>query len=155
MPRKRDAHATTAARRVKTLISCAAMPELYRNDYMTVTETDGQVTLSWSREEPNDDHSVGTAKEVTKALDKALTDNPDAKVLVLVDLMVVKKTFPRATAAYTQWLVGHRSRIKAGAFATGSFILRTAVSGAMLIPGLTMKGFSNLDDARAFLKSKA
>jgi hypothetical protein len=132
------------------------MPELYRNDYMTVTETDGQVTLSWNREEPNDEHSVGTAKEVTKALDAALAAlKPDAKVLVLVDLMVVKKTFPRATAAYTQWLVGHRGRIKAGAFATGSFILRTAVSGAMLIPGLTMKGFSNLEDARAFLKSKA
>jgi hypothetical protein len=132
-----------------------AMPELYRNDYMTVTENDGQVTLSWSREEPNDEHSVGTAKEVTKALDGALAANPDAKVLVLVDLMVVKKTFPRATAAYTQWLIGHRARIKAGAFATGSFILRTAVGAAMIIPGLTMKGFSNLEDARAFLRSKA
>jgi len=131
------------------------MPELYRNDYMTVTETDGQVILSWSREEPNDEHSVGTAKEVSKALDKALADHPGQKFLVLVDLMVVKKTFPRATAAYTQWLLGHRAQIKAGAFATGSFILRTAVSAAMIIPGLTMKGFSSLDDAKAFLRSKA
>jgi hypothetical protein len=76
-------------------------------------------------------------------------------VLVLVDLMVVKKTFPRATAAYTQWLLGHRARIKAGAFATGSFMLRTAVSAAMLVPGLTMKGFSDLEDAKKFLRSKA
>jgi len=131
------------------------MPELYRNDYMTVTETDGQVTLSWTVEEPNDEHSVGTARAVTKALDKALADNPGIKVLVLVDLMVVKKTFPRATAAYTQWMLGHRAQIKAGAFATGSFILRAAVSSAMLIPGLTMKGFSSLEDAKKFLASKA
>ena len=130
------------------------MPELYRNDYMTVTETDGQVTLSWTREEPSDEHSVGTAKAVTAALDKALSENPGIKVLVLVDLMVVKKTFPRAIAAYTQWLLGHRAQIKAGAFATGSFILRTAVSGAVIIPGLTMKGFSSLEDARAFLRSR-
>ena len=131
------------------------MPELYRNDYMTVTETDGQVTLSWTREEPSDEHSVGTAKQVTAALDKALAENPGIKVLVLVDLRVVKKTFPRATATYTQWLLGHRAQVKAGAFATGSFILRTAVSASMIIPGITMKGFKNLDDARAFLKSKA
>ncbi|MGZ3417833.1 MAG: STAS/SEC14 domain-containing protein [Polyangiales bacterium] len=133
------------------------MPELYRNDYMTVTadEPKDWVILSWSREEPSDEHSVGTAKAVQVALDKALVDHPNTNVLVLVDLMVVKKTFPRATASYTQWLLSHRSRIKAGAFATGSFLLRTAVSAAMIVPGLTMKGFSDLDDAKKFLRSKA
>src|SRR4051794_18035770 len=133
------------------------MPELYRNDYMTVTADEPQdwVILSWSREEPSDEHSVGTAKAVTAALDKALVEHPGRKMFVLVDLMVVKKTFPRATAAYTQWLLGHRADIKAGAFATGSFLLRTGVSAAMIVPGLTMKGFSDLEDAKKFLRSKA
>jgi hypothetical protein len=133
--------------------SSRAMQELYRNDYMTVVEDNGWITLGWTREEPNDEHSVGTSKEVTKALD-ALLPQASGKYLILVDLMCVKKTFPRATAAYTQWLLSHRDRIKAGAFATGSFLLRAGVSAAMLIPGLTMKGFSKLEDAKAFLKSK-
>jgi hypothetical protein len=98
---------------------------------------------------------TGTIKADQAALDKALVEHPGKKVLVLVDLMVVKKTFPRATAAYTQWLLGHRSDIKAGAFATGSFLLRTGVSAAMIVPGLTMKGFSDLEDAKKFLRSKA
>lgn len=131
------------------------MPELYRNDYMTLVEADGQLTLSWSREEPNDEHALGTARAVTKALDDHMHHAQGKKFLVLVDLMVVGKTFPRATAAYTQWMLGHRDKIKAGAFATRSFLLRTAVSAAMIVPGLTMKGFSNLDDAGAFLKSRA
>ena len=130
------------------------MTELYRNDYMTVTEDAGWLTLAWTREEPSDEHSVVTAKAVTKALDAQL-DRAVGKYLVLVDLMVVKKTFPRATAAYTQWLLSHRDRVKAGAFATGAFILRTAVSASMIIPGVTMKGFSNLVDAKAYLRAKA
>lgn len=128
--------------------------ELYRNDYMTVTEDAGYLTLAWTREEPSDEHSVATAKAVAKALDSQL-ERAIGRYLVLVDLMVVKKTFPRATAAYTQWLLGHRDRVKAGAFATGAFFLRTAVSASMLIPGVTMKGFSNIEDAKAYLRSKA
>lgn len=131
------------------------MPELYRNDYMTVTADEGWVILSWSREEPSDEHSVETAKAVQKALEAEMGAHKGEKFLVLVDLTVVKKTFPRATAAYTQWLLGHRDQIKAGAFATKSFMLRTAVSAAMLVPGLTMKGFADLDEAKKFLRSKA
>lgn len=129
--------------------------ELYRNDYMTVREDDGYLILAWTKEEPSDEHSVGTAKHVTAALDKNMERAAGRKFLVLVDLMCVSKTFPRATAAYTQWLLGHRAQVKAGAFATGSFILRTAVSASMIIPGITMKGFKNLDDAKAYLQSKA
>ncbi len=129
--------------------------ELYRNDYMTVIHEAGHLILAWTREEPNDEHATATAKEVTKALDAESAAHPGEKFYVLVDLTVVKKTFPRATATYTQWLIGHRDRIKAGAFATKSFMLRTAVSAAMLVPGLTMKGFADVHDAKAFLKSKA
>ena len=129
--------------------------ELYRNDYMTVTENDGWLILAWTKEEPDDTHSVGTAKAVAAALDAQIERAAGRKFLVLVDLMCVKKTFPRATAAYTQWLLGHRAHVKAGAFATGGFILRTAVSASMIIPGVTMKGFSTLEDAKSYLRSKA
>jgi hypothetical protein len=131
--------------------------ELHRDDYMTVTYDEaggGRVSLSWHHEEPDDAHATQTAKTVSKVIDDWMNAHPDDKVAVLVDLMVVKKNFPRAIAAYTGWLLSHRSRIRVGAFATKSFLLRAGLTAAVLVPGLTMKGFGNLDDATKFLSSK-
>lgn len=125
--------------------------ELYRNDHMQTTLEGGRITLRWSHEEPNDAHAVETAKAVTAAMDAQLAKDPSARVSVLVDLLVAKKTFPRATATYTAWLLGHRHAIKGGAFVTKSMLLRASVSATLIIPGLTMKGFSDLGDAEAFL----
>lgn len=132
--------------------------ELYRNDYMTASlasaeEAGGaRLVLAWQREEPSDDHSVETARKVAAALDAMVAEPNAAKFAVLVDLMVVKRTFPRAIALYTAWLLKNRAHIRGGAFATKSMLLRAAISTAILVPGLTMKGFSDLDDAKAFLK---
>ncbi len=135
--------------------------ELFRNDYMTASLDDARLALSWQREEPSDDHSVETARKVTAALDALVLEAKESdaksgnakttKVAVLVDLMVVKRTFPRAIALYTAWLLKNRGHIRGGAFATKSLLLRAAISTAILVPGLTMKGFSDLDDAHAFL----
>ena len=127
------------------------MTELYRNDYMTVALDGVRLTLGWTREEPGDDHAVGTADAVKKALDAFLAQHAGEKYAVLVDLTPVKRTFPRAIAAYTTWLLGHRSNIRGGAFVTKSLMLRAGISAAVLVPGLTMKGFSDVDDARKFL----
>jgi hypothetical protein len=125
--------------------------ELYKNAYMTTYLDEGRITLQWNQEEPNDAHATETAKAVTAAMDAQLAQNPGIRVSVLVDLLVAKKTFPRATAAYTAWLLGHRHSIKGGAFVTKSMLLRASVSATLIVPGLTMKGFSDLDDAKAFL----
>jgi hypothetical protein len=132
----------------------ATMQELYRNDYVTVTEDAGLVAMVWGREEPNDEHAVGTARAITRALDEHLAKVPSTnRYSVLVDLVVVKKNFPRTTVAFTQWLLGHRSVLKGGAFATKSFLLRAGISAAVLVPGFTMKGFTDADEARRFAKS--
>jgi hypothetical protein len=127
------------------------MTELFRTDYLTVTLDGSLLTLGWSREEPSDEHSVATAKQTQAVLDKHLADNPGVRLRVLVDLMVVKKTFPRATAVYTAWLLSHRASVIGGAFATKSMIMRAFLAGAVLVPGITMKGFSDLGDAKKFL----
>jgi hypothetical protein len=132
----------------------ATMQELYRNDHVTVTEDAGLVAMVWGREEPSDDHAVGTARAITRALDEHLATVPSTdRYSVLVDLVVVKKNFPRATLVFTQWLLGHRSVLKGGAFATKSFLLRAGISAAVLVPGFTMKGFTDADEARRFAKS--
>ena len=127
------------------------MTELYRNDYMTVTLDGVRLTLGWTREEPGDDHAVKTADAVKKSLDAFLGEHAGEKYSVMVDLTPVKRTFPRAIASYTGWLLGHRSSIRGGAFVTKSLMLRAGISAAVLVPGLTMKGFSDLDDAKKFL----
>lgn len=128
------------------------MTELYRNAYMTVVVEADLVSLVWTREEPGDDHAVQTATAVKESLDRHLAAHPTEKWRVLVDLTVVKRTFPRTIASYTGWLLGHRSSIRVGAFATKSFLLRAGLTTAVLVPGLTMKGFSDVGDARAFLR---
>ena len=125
--------------------------EIYRNDYMTTTVDGDRLTLHWDREEPNDAHAAQTARAVTAAIDAYLGSHAAERVAVLVDLLVVKKTFPRATATYTAWMLGHRARIRGGAFVTKSLILRASVAAALIVPGLTMKGFSDLREAEAFL----
>lgn len=129
------------------------MQELYRNDYMTATEDNGLVALVWTREEPNDDHAAGTARAVTQAMGDALAKTPGVKYSVLVDLVCVKSNFPRATMTYTQWLLGHRGILKGGAFATKSLLLRAGISTAVLVPGFTMKGYSDAGEARRFALS--
>jgi hypothetical protein len=131
--------------------------ELHRDDYMTVIYDEaggGSISLSWHREEPDDAHATQTAKTVTKVIGDFMNEHPEGKVAVLVDLMVVKKNFPRAIASYTGWLLSHRHRIRVGAFCTKSFLLRAGLTAAVLVPGLTMKGFGDLGDAKKFLKSK-
>ena len=125
--------------------------ELYRNEYMQATIDGDRITLHWDREEPDDAHAIQTARAVTAAIDERRKEHPNERFTVLVDLLVVKKTFPRATATYTAWLLGHRSVLRGGAFATKAMLLRASVAAALIIPGLTMKGFSDLQDAEAFL----
>ena len=125
--------------------------ELLRTDYLTLTEDGERITLAWHREEPNDDHSVATAEVVKRHLDAFVAAHPGEKRKMLVDLLCVKKTFPRGTAAYTGWLIAHRAQIRGGAFVSKSLLLRAGVSAALLVPGLTMKGFSDLGEANAFL----
>ncbi len=127
--------------------------ELLRNDYLTLTEDGETIVLGWHREEPDDNHSVATAEVVKKHLDAFVASHPGERRKMLVDLLCVKKTFPRGTASYTGWLISHRALIRGGAFVTKSFLLRAGVSAAVLVPGLTMKGFSDLADANAFLAS--
>ena len=126
--------------------------ELYRNDYMTVTDERGRLTLAWQREEPDDSHAVATAQAVRQALDAHLDAHEGERWSVLVDLVVVRKSFPRSTASYTAWLLGHRARVKGGAFVTKNILLRAGISAAVIVPGLTMKGFSDLGDAHVFLR---
>ncbi len=126
--------------------------ELYRNEYMQATLDGDRITLHWDRQEPDDAHAAQTAQAVTAAIDAHQKTLPaGARFSVLVDLLVVSKVFPRATAAYTTWLIGHRGVLRGGAFATKAMLLRASISAAVLIPGFTMKGFSNLEDAEAFL----
>ena len=74
-----------------------------------------------------------TAKTVSKVIDDWMKAHPDDKVAVLVDLMVVRKNFPRAIAAYTGWLLSHRSHIRVGAFATKSFLLRAGLTAGGIV----------------------
>ncbi|GAC1553814.1 MAG: hypothetical protein NVS3B10_15430 [Polyangiales bacterium] len=127
------------------------MNEIHRTEHMTVRFDAGRMTLAWTREEPDDAHAVETARGVKTALDGWLAEHPTEKIAVLVDLVVVKRNFPRAVAAYTAWLLGHRARITVGAFATKSFLLRAGLTAAVLVPGLTMKGFGDVRDAETFL----
>ena len=131
------------------------MEELHRDEYVSVIFDAGRVTMSWAREEPDDDHAVKTSKTVQAAMDKFLDAHPGEKFAVLVDLIAVKKSFPRAIASFTSWLLSHRDRIKVGAFATKSFLLRAGLTTAILVPGVTMKGFGDLDDAKKFLSSRS
>ena len=130
------------------------MAEVLRNDYLAVTGEDDFLTLAWHKEEPDDAHATATAETVTGALEGLFAKDRNRRFRVLIDLIAVRKTFPRAIATYATWLVSHKGQIRAGAFATKSMLLRAAVSAAVLIPGLTMKGFSDLDQAKAFVASR-
>ncbi|GAC1587622.1 MAG: hypothetical protein NVS3B20_15970 [Polyangiales bacterium] len=127
--------------------------DLFHNDFMRLTVDANIITLVWDREEPSDDHSVQTAHLATAALNEYLAKYPSPRPAILVDLTAVKRNFPRATAAYATWLLVHRGAIRGGAFATKSFVLRAGISAAMLVPGLTMKGFSDAASAQAFVRA--
>jgi hypothetical protein len=124
---------------------------LYRSEYLSVDVEGDLVTLAWSHEEPDDAHATETARQVTAVLEQYLGAHPGQPLRVLADLTVVKGSFPRASAAYTGWLLKHRAVVRAGAFATRNLLLRMALKAATLVPGLTMRGFSDAQAARAFL----
>jgi hypothetical protein len=44
--------------------------------------------------------------------------------------------------------------IRKGAFVTKSVLLRAAAGAAFLMPGLTMRGFSDLEQGRAFIAAE-
>ena len=130
------------------------MTELFKSEYLTVTvDPRGLVSMVWSAEEPSDDHAVQTAHAVTRALSGYADANPGRKVAAYIDLMPVKKNFPRAIAACAGWVKGHRERLTGAAFATRSLLLRASLSAAALIPGLSVKGFGKADDARRYAAS--
>lgn len=129
------------------------MRELFRDDYLVITEDEGVATLKWLQEEPDDAHAVATAGKVREVIEAELAREPKQSIAVVADLTVVKRTFPRATAAYASLLLAHRDRVLGGAFATKSLLLRTAITAATLIPGTSIKGFSSADDAQRFARS--
>ena len=127
------------------------MTELYKNAYMVTSADADLVSLVWSREEPDDEHAAATAQAITVELSRFADAHPGQRIKFLLDLSVVSRTFPRATAGYASWMLGNRSRIKGVAFCTRSFLLRAGVSAALLVPGLKVKGFKDPDAARVFL----
>ncbi len=128
------------------------MRDLYRNEYMAATLDGTLLKIAWSREEPSDDNAVQTIQQLTRALDEHLRSEPDIKVDVLIDLVVVKKNYPKAISAFSSWMLGKRHHVRAGAFATKSLLLRAALSAASMMPGLTAKGFGDSDAALKFLR---
>ena len=110
------------------------------------------LTIAWSREEPSDDNAVETVHQLTRALDDHLRNEPDTRVDVLIDLVVVRRNFPKAISAFSSWMLGKRHHVRAGAFATKSLLLRAALSAASMMPGLTAKGFGDAESARKFLR---
>ncbi|MFN7133508.1 MAG: hypothetical protein ACK4N5_15635 [Myxococcales bacterium] len=130
------------------------MTELYRNDYMAATLDADLLTLAWRCEEPDDEHAVETVKQLTRALDAHLAASPGIKVNVLVDLVPVKRNYPKAVSTFSAWMLGKRHHVRAGAFATKSLMLRAALSAAALMPGLTAKGFSDAESALRFLRER-
>lgn len=146
----------TACRHRSTLESrsgiLAHMRDLYRNEYMAATLDETLLTIAWSREEPSDDNAVETVHQLTRALDDHLRNEPDTRVDVLIDLVVVRRNFPKAISAFSSWMLGKRHHVRAGAFATKSLLLRAALSAASMMPGLTAKGFGDAESARKFLR---
>lgn len=131
------------------------MRDLYRNEYMAATLDENLLTLAWSREEPSDDNAVQTVEELTGALDEFLRNEPDTRVDVLIDLVAVRKNYPKAISAFSTWVLGKRHHVRAGAFATKSLLLRAALTAAAMMPGLTVKGFGDAESARKFLREFA
>ena len=126
------------------------MQELFRNPYMTATLAGDRVTLAWKQQEPDDDHAVATAQAVVKALESAPAPRP---FTVLVDVRPVSRPFPRATGLYARWLVDHRANVRAAAVVASSFLVRTAITAAVVLPGLKVRGFKDEREAEAYLGS--
>jgi hypothetical protein len=127
------------------------MSELYRNDFMTLAFDGETLSFVWQTEEPDDAHATETARRVNEILSAIAEANRDKRYKVMIDLGPVERIFPRALATYAKCLVGHRASIHRGAFVSRRAVLRAAVSSAFLVPGLSMKGFTDLGEARAFV----
>jgi hypothetical protein len=127
------------------------MNELYRNDFMSLVEDGETLTFVWQSEEPDDAHATETATHVRHVLEAFAEANRGKRYAVMIDLGPVERIFPRALATYAVSLVGHRASIRRGAFVSRRAVLRAAISSAFLVPGLSMKGFSDPARARAFV----
>jgi len=128
------------------------MAELFRSDFLTVSQEGDLVTLSWARDEPGDEHAQATARQVVAALDAHLKAHPGLRVRVLADRTRVKGNYPRAITVYTGWMLQHRNAFRAAAFATGNFLLRAGLKVATMVPGTVVKGFDDVEEARRFLQ---
>jgi hypothetical protein len=96
---------------------------------------------------------VQTARDVVKALDAHFATRTGSQVRVLVDVSAVTRPYPRGTAAYARWLVENRARIRLVGIVATSFLVRTALTAAVLVPGLRIKSFSDRAEARAYLEA--
>lgn len=129
------------------------MTELYRSEFLTVTTESAVLELRWSKQEPADYYAVVTAKAVVATLDQHFASYPGPPLRVLVDVSAISRPYPRGTACYARWLVDNRQRIQiraVGIVAT-SFLVRTALTAAVLVPGLKIKSFSDRGEALAYL----
>jgi hypothetical protein len=125
--------------------------ELYRNAFMTLVEDEDTLSFVWQTEEPDDAHATETARHVGDVLGALAAANAGKRYRVMIDLGPVQRIFPRALATYAKSLVVYRASIRRGAFVSQRAVLRVAVSSAFLVPGLSMKGFADLTEARAFV----
>jgi hypothetical protein len=54
---------------------------------------------------------------------------------------------------YARWLVDHRANVRAAAVVASSFLVRTAITAAVVLPGLKVRGFKDEREAEAYLGS--
>jgi len=127
------------------------MSEIFTDEHVTATLTDGVLHLAWAADVADDERGIALAHELTAALARALKSQPPGSIKMLVDLMPIRKSAPKANSIFLEWLRRDWRVFRVTAFASSNVLLRSSLKVASLVPGINVNGFATVDEARAFL----
>jgi len=129
--------------------------KIFDDEHLEIVLSDGILHLSFLKTVPDEQLGVPLARAVTAALAAELADVPDRSLQMLIDVMRVERTAPRANAIFMDWVKRDWRLFRAVAFATSNVLMRSSLKVASLLPGIRINGFASLEEARAFLSAES
>ncbi len=128
--------------------------KIFDDEHLEIVLSDGILHLSFLKTVPDEQLGVPLARAVTAALAAELADVPDRSLQMLIDVMRVERTAPRANAIFMDWVKRDWRLFRAVAFATSNVLMRSSLKVASLLPGIRINGFATLEEAQAFLSAE-
>lgn len=125
--------------------------KIYVDEHLEIVLSNGVLHLAFLKTVPDEQLGVPMARAVTAALGNALAEVPDRSLQMLIDVMRVQRTAPRANAIFMDWVKRDWRLFRVVAFATSNVLLRSSLKVASLLPGINIHGFSTVEEAKGFL----